>query len=502
MVVSITFAQDSKKTLSQANNLYNNGNFYKAYTLYKQVYTTDSLNADLNFKMGVCLFNTRKEFASEKYFFKAKKSNFNAYFYLGRIAHLKENFNRALAYFQTYKLLKGEKLFKNEEADKYIDEIRFAKSLKETPVNVDLINLNSPINSEFHEYAPFITADGEELYFTARRPNKEKNNLDPNGEPYESIYYSKKVNNKWSYPKEMSNLINSNFNTATAGLSPDGQTLFIFKTNENLTGGDLYVSNMGLDSWETPYKLPPEINSEYVEASASITTNDKVLYFSSNRPGGYGGKDIYMVKALPNGEWGKAINLGPVVNTPFDEDSPFIHVDGKTLYFSSNGHPSMGGYDIFKTTLNDDGTWNIPENLGSPINSVSNDLFFIRSADNKEGYFSSQRLNGLGGQDIYKVLFNDEIYKVKVVHAKLFDKKTNEIIGGKITLMDMNNKKIHGIYKSSDKTGKFIMVINPITTYEIIIEAPGYEIYKKEFIYNTEEDITFYLDASDKKTKK
>src|SRR5690606_258080 len=137
------------------------------------------------------------------------------------------------------------------------------------------------------------------------------------------------------------------------------------------------------------------------ESYASITPNDKVIYFSSNRDGGFGGKDIYKIERLPNGSWSKAVNLGSTVNTPYDDDAPFIHSDGRTLFFSSQGHQNMGGFDIFKTKLNDNGEWTTPENIGFPINTVNDDIYFVLAADGKTGYYSSSQQGGFGGQDIY-----------------------------------------------------------------------------------------------------
>jgi hypothetical protein len=241
-------------------------------------------------------------------------------------------------------------------------------------------------------------------------------------------------------------------------------------------------------------KLAVNINSEYNETSASITLDDKVIYFTSDKPGGFGGKDIYKVLRLPNGKWSKAMNLGAEVNTPYDEDAPFISVDKKTLYFSSKGHQNMGGYDVFKTVL-EKRNWSTPENLKSPINTVQDDIFFVLGASGKVGYYSSSRNGGYGGQDIYKVVLKDKHVTQHVLNARIKSKKEQQPLFAKIMLIENETKKVTGVYRSNANTGKFIIVVNPEKSYNIVVESDDYHSYSTvlEFDVNKNKQFEFTL---------
>ena len=199
------------------------------------------------------------------------------------------------------------------------------------------------------------------------------------GDYYEDVFISYKEEEGWSKPKNIGPVINSHGHDAAIGLSPDGQTLYLYRS-DSVKWGNIFACRLNGEIWESPMKLKAPINSKNWEGSCSINADNNILFFVSNRPEGFGGKDIYMIRKLPNGEWAAPKNLGPTINTPEDEDAPFIHVDGQTLYFSSKGHKSMGGYDIFKTTYNEGG-WSTPTNIGYPINTAEDDRFFVLSPD-------------------------------------------------------------------------------------------------------------------------
>ena len=182
-------------------------------------------------------------------------------------------------------------------------------------------------------------------------------------------------------------------------------------------GGDLYECRLKGDIWDKPRPLK-EINTSAGEKSAAVSADGQILFFTSNRDGGQGGVDIYWSHLSPNGKWGKPENLGMVVNTEYDEDGVFFHPDGKTLYFSSKGHDNMGGYDIFKTVLQPDNSWSKPENLGYPINTTSDDIYFVLSANGLTGYYSSLRDDGVGEKDIFKISMPLAMKKKKPVPKK------------------------------------------------------------------------------------
>jgi hypothetical protein len=267
--------------------------------------------------------------------------------------------------------------------------------------------------------------------------------------------------------------VNTETNDGCVAISPDGQRMIVYRTSEDLVTGDLYLSRLGKGNRWSPLELMgDQINSPHVETSACFSHDSSEIYFSSDRPGGFGGKDIYRIRKMPNGNWSQPFNLGKNVNTPYDEDAPFLHADRVSLYFSSKGHNSMGEYDVFKSTLNrESNEYSLAENLGYPINDVSDDIFFVLSVDGQRGYYSSVKKESLGGIDIYQIdtRFGDNDLKVKQGVSYLDDKPAQ----AKIILME--NGEMIGSYLSNPSTGRFILVVNPLKSYTASVEAPGYE---------------------------
>src|ERR1035437_2224024 len=478
---AISFAQGArkvKKYLRDADlEMYNN-NFKNALDLYQRAYLLDSADSQVAFKVGTCMYNFKKyKQRSLPFFKKAQQAGIlEANYYLGNIYHLSGKFEDAIQAFQDYKNSSGKKIFSNAEIDSLINKSKTAIEFVKRPVNVTIENIGGTINSEYPDYVPLISADESILIFTSRRKGSTGGLLDSMGEYFEDVYISQKKDGNWTAPRGISSNINTPTHDACAGLSADGEVLFLYRTSKDLFSGDLYVSVFNDMDWTVPEKLPPPINTEnYTEPSASLLSEGQVLYFSSNRPGGYGKKDIYRAVKLGNGQWSKAVNLGPTVNTAEDEDSPFIHPDGKTLYFSSKGHKNMGGYDIFKTTFESNGHWSEPENLGYPVNTPDDDIYFVLSTNGKTGYYSSLRPGGFGGADIYLIHFPDEdlglkVFKGMVVSGDSADKP----LSARITLFDAATNKVEGIYNTNQLTGRFIMITSPGKEYTMQVESEGF----------------------------
>jgi Tol biopolymer transport system component len=268
--------------------------------------------------------------------------------------------------------------------------------------------------------------------------------------------------------------INTETNDACVAISPDGQRMIVYRTTANGLSGDLYLSTLTAGNrWSQPTLMPQEINSPYLEASACFSNDTVDIYFSSDRPGGYGGKDLYRLRRLPNGKWSQPYNLGRKINTRYDEDAPFLHPDGVTLYFSSKGFNSMGEYDVFRSTLNENRTdFMEAENLGYPINGPGNDIFFVVSADGQRGYYSSSKKDSYGDVDIYEIetRFGNNDLKVRTGVASLGGKPSRVLI----TLMDRESGQMQGTYYSHPDHGRFILVLNPLKRYQAIVEADGY----------------------------
>ncbi|MCL4857595.1 MAG: OmpA family protein, partial [Flavobacteriales bacterium] len=298
----------------------------------------------------------------------------------------------------------------------------------------------------------------------------------------EDIYYSKKENGNWTNAVNLGNPVNSEFHDATVGLSLDGQKLFLYRDNKK-GDGNIYVSEKKGDKWTEPIELPEPINSKYQETSACYSFDGNTIYFVSDRPDGKGGKDIYKATKDDKGVWGNAENLGISINTPDDEDAVFLHPDGKTLYFSSKAHGSMGGFDVYKSVY-EKGKWSKPQNLGFPVNTSDDDVCFVITASGDYGYYTSIRPDGKGKRDIYKVTFLDELNKPKLTLLKgaITDKKTGQPLQATIEIYDNDNNKLIGVFESNSTTGKYMVSLPAGVNYGISVKSPGYLFYSENFV--------------------
>jgi outer membrane protein OmpA-like peptidoglycan-associated protein len=401
---------------------------------------------------------------------------------LGVAYHLAHRFPESVIELEKYKAtLKPADALKLAEVERLIEHCKHGDDLLKSPVKVKIRNLGPQVNSKYPDYVPAISADETTLLFTSRRDNTTGKEKADDDQYYEDIYISHKVNDStWTLAEGLKDGINTNSHDACVGISPDGQEMYIYRVTPH-DGGDLFSSDLKGTVWSAPKALGPNINTTAWEPSASITADDKVLFFTSSRKGGFGGRDIYMSKRLVSGEWGPAIHLGAKINTKYEEDSPFIHADGKTLYFSSKGHKSMGGFDIFSCTINPE-TGEIltdPVNIGYPINTADDDVFFVWSADNKRAYFSSAREGGYGDKDLY-VLEREEAKAALVVLKGTIDACADNIpVAATITVTDNSTNKPIGVFNSNSHTGKYTVILPAGKDYGIAVEAPGYTFYSK-----------------------
>ena len=327
-------------------------------------------------------------------------------YFLGQAYHHNYKFDSAILFYDRYnrilaRSLEFNKSNKINEVNRKIFECRNAVIYKENPVDVKITHLSDRINSEFPDYAPTLNADETLMVFTSRRPEDNSNaSVAADLVYYEDIYYSEFKDGKWTASKNMRGPLNTNYHNSSVAISPDGNEMILYHDS---SGGDLFISTKNSDnSWSKP-KPMDGINSEYLENSASLTYDNKSIYFTSNRPGGYGGTDIYHAELI-KGRWINVTNLGPIINTEMDEDGVFISANGEHLYFSSNGHAGMGDMDLYRTKRDSvNGAWREPVNLGYPINSPENDIYFVLNKDESTAYISSVRQENIGEQDIYKV---------------------------------------------------------------------------------------------------
>lgn len=489
-----------------------------ALPFFLYLYKQDPTNMNLAFKIGVCYHGLRKDRAQAiPYLEKAvnavsldyKGSAYAeryaptmAYKFMGDAYHLNYQFDAAIdaydKFIASYTNIKNRDKEIIAEANQKIAMCNAGKRLVADPIKVNIVNLGSAVNSAHADYSPVLSADQERLYFTSRRPGSTGAELDADGNFMEDIYMSTKTRSGWSKAENIGLPLNTKWHEATVGISPDGQTILIYKDDEGI--GNIYSTSLNGDKWSEPVKLNNNINTKHWEPSAFISADGNTLYFTSNRPGGYGGRDLYTSTKSSDGDWGNATNMGPVINTPFDEDAPYIHPDGVTLAFSSNGHNTMGGFDIFTSTLSYDGTWSNPENIGYPINTTDDDIFYMTSPDGKKAYFSSFRANGQGGKDIYELTFLQK----KPTPLTLIKGNVNYAVGNlsnkvQIIITDNETEQVVGVYNANTNTGEFLFILIPGRNYNItylsdnhLFYSENVEIPKESEYYEIKKEVPLY----------
>lgn len=474
-------SHEDKRQYFKADNAFEYGDFLLAKEIYESLHVIDSNNADINFKLGFICFSIKKfKPQSKKYFDKVSTNDYpEVNYYLGQLHHLSKNFEKATYYYNQYLSYKGEKEHSQKEVNDLINKANTAVLFESIPDKaIKIKNIGDSINTKFAEYAPLIPADENFMLFTSRRENSLYSKKDPLDNYFEDIYVSYKRDSVWTSPKMLNTNINTEMHDAGTGLSADGENLFMYRTAEDLISGNIYVSSFKDSTWSMPVILGSNVNSEHLETSACFSAEGDVIYFSSNRPGGYGGKDIYRAKKLPNGDWGKPYNLGPKINTEYNEDAPFIHPLGNVLYFSSEGHKNMGGFDVFKTEFDESVGFTVPENLGSPINTVDDDIFFVTNADASTGYFSSGRGGGFGDQDIYEVKLKSTVVPLEVYNIYVKNDSLGVLKNVHIEVIDTVENQIVGQYKSNPISGKILVISPEGKENKIVISADGFKPYK------------------------
>lgn len=346
-------------------------------------------------------------------------------------------------------------------------------------MRTEIEQLSNSVNSAFNDYAPVVTADGTELFFTSRRPLSEKEKK-KNIEAKENIYRSTadETSGQWKDAEALPPTINSpgRFNSNIA-ISNDGQRLLIYQ-DDQYGNGDIFESYLKGETWSTPTPISKVINSEAHESSASIAPDGRTIYYVSERAGGIGKRDIWKCTKDENGNWGLPENLGSVVNTKSEEESVFIHPDGVTLYFSSKGHNSVGGYDVFKSTLVN-GQWTKPVNMGEPVNTAGDDLFFVLTANGQTGYYASSREGDQ--KDIYQIRFIPKDQKkvqdqpkLTVLKGIIRDEKTKAALEAKIQIIDNEKNAVIGEFNSNSQSGKYLIPLPAGKNYGISVTAPNY----------------------------
>jgi outer membrane protein OmpA-like peptidoglycan-associated protein/tetratricopeptide (TPR) repeat protein len=483
-----------------------------ARDMYVSAANLDPENLKANFEAGHMHLLTIGKDLAVKYFLRVYELDpnyrFDLEYWIAKSYQYGLEFDKAIDFYNRYlqKLDKRPNYQGRDKTDRgvverSITECENGKTYVSNPSNFSIVNIGSEINSELDDYAAVFNENEDEIVFTSRRSDGNLNaDVYDDNKPYEDIFTSKKVNGKWSPAENIGTVINTPYHNSNLALSADGNTLFIY-TDDG--GGDILYSERQGGTWGEPKPLPGIINSTYEEKSISISKDEKYLYFSSNRPGGFGGLDIYRATKDGKGEWTVVKSLGPKINSEFDDDGPFIDYDGVTLYFSTKGRNGMGGFDIYKSVL-DPATneWSEPENLGYPINTPDNDIYYVSTSGGKRAYYSSVREDGLGYDDIYMITVPDQpIVKKDPVPVKtpdpippvkepvkepaktmvpllyvvqVVDADGKKPLSAKVKLQGLRDNVI--VASSAKGEGSFEFSVNAMATkdYRLSVEADGF----------------------------
>jgi hypothetical protein len=462
------------KQFSIADKYYSKQEFLLAIPLYDSLYKNHP-DIYLGYVLGSCLTYDAHHYTRSVSLIQAAepiKENLLDYdYFMGRAYEVNDLYKEAIERYEKYKLNPiGEDL--TEEVNHRINECKNAIELEKKGANVKVTNIGLPINTIGSEYTPILPSNEKFIIYTYRgeksmggKQSAPDKTDDKTGIYFEDIMLAgKDSNNNWIEPKPI-NEINTTGHDAAISISHDGQKLFIYR-NVGLGMGDIFMSKLDGTTWSEPEKVKG-INTNYWEGSVCLSPDEKVIYFSSERPGGYGGSDIYSARLLPDSTWGQVENLGPEINTALNEDAPFMHSDGKTMFFSSTGHNSIGGYDIFRSELKQD-KWETPYNVGKPVNTVQDDKFYVVSADGQRGYYSSEKATGQGQQDIYLVepgMFGKPSALVMVSGIVSYDRKPVKAtisVRSKLTHNDFS-----GLFNSNSASGYYLVNLPSGNEYEI-----------------------------------
>ncbi len=515
---------DQKKELKDAytfvrdgNLLFEERNYVKAIPSYRLAYSFNPRNAELNFKMGVCTFYLEKYKTALTYLTKAESLDSSChellYFYIGRSCHILGKFEEAIEAYQA--MINGAHAvgrFKGflPRSKKGVAECQNAIKLKADPVRVWVDNLGEKVNTIYPEYRPLVVADETQLFWTARRNDgvggRAAVDLAAKREFREDVFYSRKTEEGWKKGSNMGETINSRGHEAGVGISSDGRTLFVFRADDGQ--GDIYQTNSVNGFWGDLKKMGPPINSDSSnETSACLGYNGRQLYFTSDREGGFGDQDIWVCNwDAQNSRWGEAQNLGPVVNTKYKETSVFLHADGRTMYFASEGHNSIGGLDIFVSRKNENNEWGVPMNVGYPLNSPKDDVSLVLSGSGRRGYFASNRYGGFGKKDLYMVTFlgsrkepvlesEDNLLaywsepvrstlvqeNINVIESDLLmltgvvsDARTHKAMHAKIQLVNNRTGKVATEIWSDKGSGQYLLCLPAGSDYAVVVSEQGY----------------------------
>lgn len=451
-----------------------------ALPFYLQLYKEDPDNANICYRIGVCYINMPgQKTEAIPYLEKAVRNTttkyrernhrethapLDAYYFLGTAYRIDNQLDKATQTYERYlSLIEKTDTLNKAFVNQQIAACRNAREFMKNPVYFDAVNMGNPINDSYSNFNPLVSRDEQTMVYVTSLKF------------YDAIFYTEKVDGQWTAPVNLSPQVLSDGDLYPTCLSPGGDKLLL--SRETDYSSELFISRKENGLWTPAERLGKNINSRYWENHACVTSDGKTLYFTSNKPGGYGGFDIYRSQWDENlGDWGLSQNLGPVINTPFNEESPFMTGDDKVLYFSSQGHKTMGGYDIFYSIMNDDGSWTSPQNLGYPINTTDDELFFFPLNGGIHAYYSKFSPDGFGLRDIFRFdIFSDKNPRnVEITGTlRLADRTVLTGVPVSVELSDDRGKLLASL-EVDENTGKFSHYYREPGIYNLRFSGDGY----------------------------
>ncbi|HEX5001915.1 MAG TPA: hypothetical protein VFW78_05430 [Bacteroidia bacterium] len=389
----------------EANAYFKDNNYTAAIVPYQKLVNNEPEDMEFNYRLGVSYVNSNVDKTQAvQYLVKAadkKDCPKDVYYHMGRALLVSGLFDEAIDAFDKYKSVNKGSVNPKFNLDQYMEYCYNAKEYVKNPLAVKITNLGKNVNSTYPDYACVSMAVDTVVFFTSNRKGNSGGIVDGNGDIIPDIYFSSRTDTVWSKAKNLGMNVNSELYEISTGLNTNGDKLMIYKEN-NEASGDIYCSQLLGKSWQKAELFDESLATKVMETGGCLSPDGKRLFFAADMKGTLGGKDIFMMEMDSSKKWSAPVNLGPEVNTKFDEDNPFMWHDGHTLFFASQGHNSMGGYDIFMTSQQDPSQpWSKPSNIGYPLNTFDDDLYFTLSANAKTGFVSSLRNGGIGDLDVY-----------------------------------------------------------------------------------------------------
>ena len=470
----------AQKHFHTAQSLIDNGNYENAVSQLQEAIIADPQFQLAFFQMGDLYRRLKSYDKSKEAYLSGTALNLavdaRVYYSLGESQLLTGDYQQALENLQNFTNKytgKDQKIVLR--AKKYIADCLFSMEAMKKPQPFQPLNMGEHINTKYREYFPALTADGSTMIYSRVIDNNE-----------DFLISKRSKQNGWSTALPLSTNINTKeYNEGAQSLSPDGKYLFFTGCNrpDGLGSCDIYVSHKNGKQWDRPFNLGGVVNSKYWDSQPAISPDGNTLYFSSNRPGGLGGYDLWKTQLGKDGTWSTPVNLGPEINTAYDEHTPFVHPDGQTFYFSSDGWPGLGNKDIFYSRLDAEGKWDKPVNLGYPINSHNEETGLIVTPDGLNGIFSTNLKDGFGDLDLYtfKMPVLAQPKRISYVSGTVYDKETKAPLAAEILMVNLKTKKTQFNDYTSAETGDFLAVMPVGSDYSLNVSSKGYLFYSEHF---------------------